>query len=198
MTSTQNLKHSELKKFVLIGASTGGPGQIERIINALNPLHATAIVVAQHMVDGFIPSFMNRLNNHSKNPVLMAEDSRAIEAGNIYICSGHTQIIKNMSQLYFLQETSPKDSYNPNINFLFSSFSIFSNTVETLGVILTGIGEDGVDGCNKLSLNGAKCITEDEQSAIVDGMPSRARLVVANIKATNMNEIIEIIKEFSE
>ncbi|MDO8454966.1 MAG: CheB methylesterase domain-containing protein [Sulfurimonas sp.] len=191
------MKHSVLKKFVLIGASTGGPGQIEKIINSLNPLHSTAVVIAQHMVDSFIPSFMNRLRNSSKNSVTMAENSKIIEAGNIYICSGHTQIIKNMSQLYFLQETAPKDSYNPDINFLFSSFSGFTKDIETMAVILTGIGEDGVNGCHELSLNGAQCITEDA-NAIVDGMPSRARLVVTNIKVSGINEIIETIKEFCE
>ncbi|MDQ1298690.1 MAG: two-component system, chemotaxis family, protein-glutamate methylesterase/glutaminase [Campylobacterota bacterium] len=67
-----------------------------------------------------------------------------------------------------------------------------------MGVILTGIGEDGVDGCNNLSLNGAKCITENEHSAIVDGMPLRARTVIANIKATDMRHIIQEIKEFCE
>ena len=127
----------------------------------------------------------------------MAENSRIIEAGNIYICSGHTQIIKNMSQLYFLQEAAPKDSYNPDINFLFSSFSGFTKNFETMGVILTGIGEDGVNGCNALSLNGAQCITENA-NAIVDGMPSRARMVVANIKVFGINEIIETIREFCE
>ncbi|MCX6076530.1 MAG: CheB methylesterase domain-containing protein [Campylobacterales bacterium] len=197
MTCTLNLKPSELKKFLLIGASTGGPGEIEKIINALNPLCSTSIVIAQHMVDGFLPSFMNRLGNNSKNRVTMALDGCLIEAGTIYVCSGHTQIIRKMSQLYFLQKPAPKDSYNPDINLLFSSFSGFTKDFETMGVILTGIGEDGVNGCNELSLNGAQCITENEH-AIVDGMPSRARLVVANIKVSGINEIIETIREFCE
>ncbi|MCX6053125.1 MAG: CheB methylesterase domain-containing protein [Campylobacterales bacterium] len=192
------MKHSALKKFVLIGASTGGPGQIEKIISALHPLESTVIVIAQHMVDGFVPSFVNRLRHNSKNPISMAENGALIEVGHIYVCNGHTQIIQQSSQLYFLQKESPKESYNPNINLLFSSFSSFAKAIETLAVILTGIGDDGVNGCNELSLNSAKCITENEQSAIVDGMPSRARAVVANIKATNIDEIIQIIKEFSE
>ena len=191
------MKHSVLKKFVLIGASTGGPGQIEKIINALHPLESTVIVIAQHMVDGFVPSFMNRLGHNSKNPISMAENGASIEVGHIYVCNGHTQIIQHMSQFYFSQHESPKESYNPNINLLFSSFSSFANTIETLAVILTGIGDDGVNGCTELSLNGAKCITEDEH-AIVDGMPSRARAVVANIQATNIDKIIQIIKEFSK
>ncbi len=192
------MKHSALKKFVLIGASTGGPGQIERIINALNPLQSTAVVIAQHMVDGFIPSFVNRLKSKSKNPIQMAQNSDFIEVGTIYICSGYTQIKQNMSTLYFVQEVSPKDTYNPNINLLFGSFTNFTNDFETLAVILTGIGDDGVTGCKDLSLRGATCVTESEQSAIVDGMPSRARVLVENITIANMDNIIELIKEFCE
>jgi two-component system chemotaxis response regulator CheB len=197
MIYTLNLNHSALKKFVLIGASTGGPGQIEKIITALHPLESTSIVVAQHMVEGFIPSFMNRLKNNSNNPISMADNNTLVEAGSIYICNGHTEIIQNMSQLYFTHIESPKNSYNPDINLLFNSFAKFTKDIETLGVILTGIGDDGVNGCNALSLNGAKCITEDE-SAIVDGMPSRARVIVANIKASNINGIIQTIKDFCE
>lgn len=191
------MKHFGLKKFVLIGASTGGPGEIEKIIGALNPLEFTTIVIAQHMGDGFIPSFVHRLGNNSKNQISMAENNTLIEVGHIYVCNGHTQIVQQSSQLYFLQKESPKESYNPNINLLFNSFSDFANEIQTLGVILTGIGDDGVNGCNALSLNGAKCITEDEH-AIVDGMPSRARAVVANIESTGINNIIQIIKEFCE
>ena len=192
-----NLKHSVLKKFVLIGASTGGPGQIEKIVNALNPLSSTTVVIAQHMVEGFIPSFMNRLKIKSNNPISMAQNNTRIEVGNIYICSGHTQITQNMAQLYFLQEVSPANTYNPDINLLFNSFSNFVHEIQTLGVILTGIGDDGVNGCKALSENGAKCITEDEH-AIVDGMPSRARFLVANIEASGIDTIIQSIKEFCE
>lgn len=192
------MKYSVLKKFVLIGASTGGPGQIEKIINALKPMRSTSVVIAQHMTDGFIPSFTKRLNAKSHNPVRMAENKAPLEVGTIYICSGYTQIIKQRSHLFFTKEASPKDGYNPNIDLLFNSFSNLAKEIETLGVILTGIGEDGVDGCNNLSLNGAKCITENEHSAIVDGMPLRARTVIANIKATDMRHIIQEIKEFCE
>lgn len=149
------------------------------------------------MMSEFIPSFIQRLKIASQNPLSMAKNATSIEAGHIYICSGHTQITQGDSGLSFLQEEAPQDSYNPNINLLFGSFVDYVSSLETLAVILTGIGDDGVSGCSELSLKGAACITEDE-SAIVDGMPARARASVANIKVANIEQIIEIIKEFSE
>jgi len=67
-----------------------------------------------------------------------------------------------------------------------------------LSVILTGICDDGIQACVKLSENGVRCITETSQSAIIDGMPSRTRELVANIKAYDIDEITKIICGFCE
>lgn len=191
-----NLKHSVLDKIVLIGASTGGPGQIQKIITSLPELRDSTVIIAQHMVKGFIPSFMNRLKEYTKNSVFMAEDGQILQPGCIYLCNGHTSVVKSNYNLAFAHAPSENNTYNPDINTLFHSLVPFTSTVEILGVILTGIGDDGVDGCMKLSLHGCSCLTETEESAIVDGMTSRARQLVPNIKALNIKEIIQTIEEF--
>jgi two-component system chemotaxis response regulator CheB len=66
-----------------------------------------------------------------------------------------------------------------------------------LSVILTGIGDDGINAVKELSTHGAKCLTEGVKSAIVDGMPSRARKEVPNIEILELDEIVQKIKEFS-
>lgn len=192
------MNHSVLSKIVLIGASTGGPGQIQQIITSLPLLENTTIIIAQHMVKGFIPSFAKRLKDHTSNNVVMAEDNKILESGNIYICSGHTKVINNNSELHFTYTPSKENHYNPDIDVLFHSVVPLTNKIETIGVILTGIGEDGVNGCRELSLNGCRCLTETEQSAIVDGMPSRARKIVPNIQVLNMREITSEIEEFCD
>ncbi|MBD3842139.1 MAG: chemotaxis protein CheB [Campylobacterales bacterium] len=195
-TFTQNLKHSALNKVVLIGASTGGPGQIEKIINALPTLHYTSIIIAQHMVKEFIPSFMKRLQENNHNRLCMAEENQKIENGYIYICNGEISVKKEYSDLFFLHQNAPENSYNPNINLLFNSFVPLTKELQIMSVILTGIGDDGVYGCEQLSLHNAQCLTETQESAIVDGMPNRARAVVPNIKVLDINEIVNEIKEF--
>ena len=192
----QNLKHLIPRKIILIGASTGGPGQISKIINALPELKDTSVLIAQHMVLGFMTSFANRLQENHLNPISVAQDKAYLKNANIYVCSGATTISKNSSGLIFSSEISPENAFNPDINTLFNSFIPFSRDIDILSVILTGIGNDGVEACKMLGQNGSSCITESENSAIVDGMPSRARKEVKNSKVLEINEIVNSIKEF--
>ena len=190
------MKHSELKKIVLIGASTGGPGQIEKIIKALPTLHDTSVIIAQHITKGFAESFSKRLDRLSDNNVIIVKDFENLIQSNIYICCGRTSIYKKDNKFIFSREEPVENGYNPDINILFKSFVELTDQIEILSVILTGIGEDGVNGCNELSLMGARVITESESSAIVDGMPSRARSEITNIEINNIDNIVNNIREF--
>lgn len=190
------MKHSVPNKLLLIGASTGGPGQIEKIIDALPILFNTSIIIAQHMAVGFMGSFAKRLHERSQSSLSLVENNSVMENGNIYICAARTSLIKNSSGFFFTQEPLPEHSFNPDINLLFNSVTPFTHNFEILSVILTGIGSDGVAGCKALAERGCQSLTETQQSAIVDGMPSRARAEVPNIKVQNMDEIIKTIKEF--
>ncbi len=192
------MKHSALNKIVLIGASTGGPGHIIKIIQNLPKLESTAIVIGQHMVDGFLESFTKNLQQSGKNCVSIVQEQQYLNAGNIYVCEGETKVQKKGSELFFLYKTATNHSYNPNINILFDSFIQLSDEFEIMAVILTGIGDDGVEACVNLSKNRVRCITETSQSAIVDGMPSRARLLVPNVEVYDISDIVNIISEFCE
>lgn len=190
------MKHSALKKIVLIGASTGGPGQIEKIIRSLELLDNTTVIIAQHMAIDFIPSFVKRLQEHSINPIEMAMNKSLIKPANIYFCHGMTTIKKDSYGLNFSVESSQEYKYNPDINTVFNSFVQFAKDIDIFAVILTGIGDDGVEGCKQLAMAGARAITQNEESAIVDGMPSRARKEVPNIEISNIETIREKIKGF--
>ena len=192
------MKYSVPKKIVLIGASTGGPGQIQKIFNSLDKLNNTTIIIAQHMVPGFMESFANRLQNNHSNTIEIITDEGNLKHSHIYISEGETKLIHTNHELIFNKKKSQLHSYNPNINILFDSFTPLCKEVEILCVILTGIGDDGVDACLHLSKSGARCITETQQSAIVDGMPNRARALVPNIEIYDIEKIINIISEFCE
>ncbi len=190
------MKPQTPRKIVLIGASTGGPGQIEKIISSLPVLSDTAVIIAQHMSMDFIPSFTKRLKELSTNTIEMVKDNASVEPGNIYLCHGITSVKKDSYGFKFNVESSKQYKYNPDINTVFNSFVPFAQELEILGVILTGIGDDGVDGCKQLSLKGVRTITQDEKSAIVDGMPSRARKEVQDIEISDIAGIKEIIRNF--
>jgi len=193
-----NLNFSIPRKVVLIGASTGGPGQIQKIIDSLPILSDTSIVIAQHMVDGFIKSFTSRLQANSDNLIKLIQDKQTFEKATIYVAQGETKINKKSFSLEFSYKPASKDSFNPDINTLFNSFLPLSKNIDVLGVILTGIGDDGVVSCKYLSEHGARCVTESKQSAIVDGMPNRARSSVKNIEVHDIKEIVNTVSEFCE
>lgn len=186
-----------LDKIILIGASTGGPGQIQKIISALPPLNNSAIIIAQHMATEFLPSFVKRLQELSENSLSLAKNNEIIKSGYIYFCDADTQIQMRNFDLYFICNPSISiNSYNPNINTVFKSFVPFAGKFKILALILTGIGDDGVDGCHELSISGARAITESKESAIVDGMPFHARERVKGIEVKNMDSIVQSVKEF--
>jgi len=192
------LQHLKLKKIVLIGASTGGPGQIKKILQALPSLNNCSILIAQHMADGFLESFRNNLNKNSINSIKMADSEKMLLENTIYVCEKSMTIEQTLDGIYFKKQMHVTNSFNPNINIIFNSFVQLSQKIEILSVILTGIGDDGVQACVKLSENGTRCITETYESAIIDGMPSRARELVANVEAYDIDEITKIICEFCE
>lgn len=190
------MRSFEPHKIVIIGASTGGPGQIEKIVTVLERLHNTTVIIAQHMAADFIPSFVKRLQQYSKNQVSLALHDEQLQTGTIYLCSGITTLRREGYRAYFSVCASLENRYNPDIDSIFGSLVPFSGEIKILGVILTGIGDDGVNGCKALSLQGASTITQDAKSAIVDGMPSRARKEIEGIMVGNIEEIRDKIKEF--
>ena len=191
-----NLKPLKLKKIVLIGASTGGPGQIKKIISALPMLKDTSIIIAQHMADGFLQSFVTTLNDDKKNTIEITKDKKQFSNNTIYVCEKSISVRKVKDSLIFIENEYNKSSFNPDINLVFSSFVPLVQDLEILCVILTGIGDDGVDACRDLSNEGVRCLTETNNSAIIDGMPSRAREFVPSITELDIDDIVKSICEF--
>ncbi len=188
------MQHSELKKIVLIGASTGGPGQIQKIIKSLPPLKDVSIVIAQHMADGFLESFTSQLQQHTNNKIVLIENELLLQAGKIYLCKYTTFLDMRMQK--FMVNDLQTNSYNPDINTLFQSFVSITDKIEVLSIILTGIGDDGVVSCHALQKAGARCITESKESAIIDGMPNRARTLISDIEVYGIKTIAEQVREF--
>ncbi len=186
----------EVGRVILIGASTGGPGQIESIIKALPTLRYTTIIIAQHMASDFLGSFAKRISGQSENRVHVIEDKMVLEAGYIYVAQGVVRLEEGLGGLLFHLSAPKENRFNPDINSIFSAFAPYAKRFKILGVILTGIGDDGVQGCKELALHGARTLTQTAQSAIVDGMPARARQEVEGIEVLNTDEIKNKITEF--
>ncbi len=192
------MKHLKPTKIILIGASTGGPGQVDKIIKSLLVLKSTSIIIAQHMADGFMQSFMDRLQKSNQCKIEMAKQDTYLTPSTIYLCEKNIVVSKTENSLVFFEKENKINGYNPDINLIFNSFVPLCHEIKILSVILTGIGEDGVKACVALSNNGARCITETSKSAIIDGMPKSAREQVPKIEVYDIDGIIKTINEFCE
>jgi len=187
-----NLKSSK-PKLILIGASTGGPGHIQKILENLESDFDSTVIIAQHMGEAYLPSFAKSLNNKCMLDVCMAEDGMVLKSSKVYVCSGLCTLRENLE---FSTQTTDTRHFNPDINTLFESAVEVVDKFKVMSVILTGIGEDGAKGSLLLSNAGARCLAESEQSAIVFGMPKRTIELCKNSEVKSIDEIVEDVRNF--
>lgn len=185
-------------KLVLIGSSTGGPGHIDKIEKGLSRHFKGTIVIAQHMSPNFIESFTRQIGMISSIAVHSVQDGMRVDASAIYVCSGECRLVQNANAIYFSQNEQRGTIYTPDIDTLFFSASELTSSIKRMGVILTGIGDDGAKGSLALFKMGGYCMFENEESAIVFGMPKRAKEIVPQADVGNIAQIIAAINHFGE
>jgi len=182
----------------LIGASTGGPGHLKKILSIIPSSYQGAIIIAQHMNSTFIPSFISQFQTELSIPVHSIDTKTSLENGHIYICSQHCELKKEYHSLIVQTTQQGQTPYNPSIDTLFCSAVECLKNAEILAILLTGIGHDGAQGLSELQKHGAQCIAENEETAIVYGMPKRAIEINPDIPALPLGEIIRVIQRFGE
>jgi two-component system chemotaxis response regulator CheB len=167
-----------LTKIVLIGSSTGGPGLIEQICASLPANYKYPVCIVQHMPEQFTKAFAERLDRASILNVHQSAQNMDIVPGNIYIARGgvHMNFAKKVSGKVVIREDQNKGNnyFQPSVNeMMLSALEVFDGS-NIIGVLLTGIGDDGADGMVKLKKMGAYTLGESEESATVYGMPREA------------------------
>ena len=172
------LTSKDISKVVLIGSSTGGPGLIEQICSSVPSDYKYPICIVQHMPEQFTQSFAERLDRTSALKVQETAQNMEIIPGNIYIARGgvHLNFAKKVSGKIVCREDKEKGKnfFQPSVNdMMFSALDVFDAT-NLIGVILTGIGDDGADAMVKLKKQGAYTLGENEESSTVYGMPKEA------------------------
>ena len=159
---------------VLIGASTGGPEALRRLLSDLPGDLAVPVVIVQHMISKYTASLARRLNDVAKLPVAEASQGTLLEPGRVLIAPGGHQmgVVDSGAGLTAqLSDAPPEHGCRPSIDFLFRS--VFENIpqVRTLGVILTGMGRDGTEGSALLKDCGGRIIAQHASGCVVYGMP---------------------------
>ncbi len=161
---------------VAIGSSTGGPAALQIVLTRLPADFSAANVVSQHMPKGFTGPLAERLNRLSQLKIKEAADMEPIEAGTVLICPGGWHIglkRKGPKVVVVLKEGKLTDKYVPSVDYMMKSASeVFG--ANAMGVLLTGMGNDGRDGMVEIMGRGGYTIAESEESAVVFGMPAEA------------------------
>lgn len=161
---------------VVIGASTGGPAALKMVLTGFKTPPMCAILVAQHMPACFTRAFAERLNRLSPFEVREARQGDAVIPGRVLIAPGgqHLSLEKcGETVVVKLVEPGPGDRYLPSVDLLFRACAEqFSSRL--LGVVLTGMGNDGVAGIASIRERGGQVLAEAEETAVVFGMPREA------------------------
>ncbi len=179
---------------IAIGASTGGTQALEAVLTAL-PANTLPILIVQHMPEKFTHTFANRLNELCKVDVKEAEDNDALLPGRVLIAPGGKHMILQATQ--FGASVQVKDGplvsrHKPSVDVLFRSVSKYAGG-NALGIIMTGMGDDGARGIKEMHDSGAKTIAQNEATCVVYGMPQEAVKLGAIDQEIPLHKIPEII-----
>ncbi len=158
---------------VAIGCSTGGPTALAEIIPHIPANFSLPVVITQHMPPVFTKSLATRLSQLSKIKVVEAEEGMPLEAGKVYIAPGdfHLELKKVDGKVVLhTHKGAQENSCRPAVDVMFRSIpSVYGGKV--LGVILTGMGQDGMLGAKLLAEHGGSILVQDEETSVVWGMP---------------------------
>jgi two-component system chemotaxis response regulator CheB len=160
---------------IAIGASTGGPQALEELLAQL-PTTAPPVLIVQHMPAPFMSLFAKHLDNVCALRVVEATDHQDLEAGTAYVAAGDRHLLVERAGAALrtrLSRAAHVHHQRPAVDVLFRSLAMLKN-VPVVGVLLTGMGEDGADGMVALRRAGHPTIAEDERTCTVFGMPREA------------------------
>jgi len=163
-------------RIVAVGISTGGPGALQRVIPQLPAGFPGCIVIVQHMPEGFTDMFARRLDECSAIHVSEARSGDFLVAGHAYVCPGNRHItVKRMvvGDMIVLRDGERVHGHRPSADVLLTSVAQEFGAAAA-GVIMTGMGEDGVEGLAKIRDAGGITLAQSRESCVVDSMPRAA------------------------
>jgi len=167
--------NGRLKRVVAIGSSTGGPEALRHVLTGLDSARC-ALLIAQHMPERFMAPFAERLNSWSSFDIRIAWDGEEVSPGRGYVAPGdaHLELVNKHGKLVcVVSQTAPVCGHRPSVDVLFTSVARSAGNAG-VGVLLTGMGDDGAAGLKAMRNAGALTVVQDKKSSAVWGMPGRA------------------------
>ena len=161
------------REVIAVGASTGGPAVLKDFLKGLGPGFNVPVLVVQHMPKLHVPYFAELLARESERDVCLAVDGEAVLPGRVYVaCDGkHLELAVASGQLVLKQHDGPEEhNCRPAVDPLFRSVAAVCGR-SAVGVVMTGMGEDGAAGAKALAEKGAPVVAQDRETSTVWGMP---------------------------
>ena len=182
-----------ISHLLAIGASTGGPGAIAKILAGWTPAPGTAIVVVQHIDANFAGHFAKWLGEQIAIPVRVIEDGDALEAGVVQVARTNDHLVMSAShRLHY--DAHPLDyAYRPSVDVFFRCIAAHWPG-EATGVLLTGMGRDGANGLLAMRQAGKATIAQDQASSAVYGMPRAAAEIDAAQRILSLDNIMGALR----
>lgn len=160
-------------RLVVLGSSTGGPAALSTVISGITKPLTVPMVITQHMPPVFTAQLANRLDKLTPSAVCEAQEGQTLQPGHIYIAPGdfHMEFSGNAGAARIrLTKTPPVNFCRPSVDVMFSAaVKLFGG--DLLGVVLTGMGADGRNGCGEILAAGGRTLVQDERTSVVWGMP---------------------------
>ncbi|MEJ2698745.1 MAG: chemotaxis response regulator protein-glutamate methylesterase [Desulfuromonadales bacterium] len=161
---------------VVIGASTGGPPALQAIFSAIRQPLPVGFAISQHMPPGFTRAFADRLNKFCALEIMEARTGDRVLPGRVLISPGGKNLVfgRRDGEIFVqLEEPSPDQRYVPSVDVMFlSAAEVFGSNL--LGIVLTGMGNDGARGVEGIKRHGGQTLAESEETSVVFGMPKEA------------------------
>ncbi|MGL6297530.1 MAG: chemotaxis protein CheB, partial [Plesiomonas sp.] len=199
LASTNHALNQTTDRVVALGTSTGGTHALEYVLTAL-PRTSAGIVVVQHMPEHFTAAFASRLNGLCKMEVKEAEDNDRVMPGLVLIANGGKHMLLQRSGAQYrvqLKDGPLVSRHRPSVDVLFRSVANAAGK-NALGVIMTGMGDDGARGLLEMHQCGAITLAQDEASCVVYGMPKEAVKLGAVSRQVALDNIAEEIIAFTK
>jgi two-component system, chemotaxis family, protein-glutamate methylesterase/glutaminase len=158
---------------LVVGASTGGPNALAQLLTGMPSAPPFSVLIVQHMPPIFTRMLADRLSDRSGLDVREAEDGEPLRAGVVRVAPGglHLEVVPSLpAPRLRVHQGMPENSCRPSVDVLFRSAAMTLGA-GALGIVLTGMGQDGLLGCEALREAGARVLAQDEASSVVWGMP---------------------------
>lgn len=190
----ENLSSLNFIKCVAIGASTGGPSVLQKILSSLPKDFPAPVLVVQHISKGFLQSMIEWLSRSITLSVHIARDGEEPKSGNVYFAPDGFQMGIDKDGRIILEKGRDKNIMCPSVGHLFYSVTkVFGS--DSIGILLTGMGKDGASELKLLKDHGAVTIVQDKESSVIYGMPGQAVKLGAATHILSPDEIAAFLKK---